>query len=104
MNSKLSCLNLLFCINIPSEYQLFQNYPNPFNPSTTIEYEIKSESFVSLKIYDSGGRQISQLVNSKHKPGAYTVNFEAGGLPSGIYFYELSSDGFAESKKMVLVK
>lgn len=91
---------------IPNRFLLQQNYPNPFNPTTKINYEIKSSGFVSLKIFDLLGKEVASLVNEKQNAGSYTVNFDSFefNLPSGIYFYTLKTDGFTETKKMVLLK
>ena len=93
------------------DFRLFNNYPNPFNPSTTIEYSIPlpenkniSSVPVTLKIYDMLGREIKTLVNKQEKPGNYSVQFNADNLPSGIYFYRLQAGGFAQTKKMILLK
>ncbi len=97
---------------IPANFVLYQNYPNPFNPSTTITYTIPtsetlhatSQQLVQLKIYDVLGREIATLVNKKQPPGRYRVNFNAGNLPSGIYYYRLKTNFFSETKKMLLLK
>jgi len=85
-------------------YYLLQNYPNPFNPSTTIKYKIPEISFVTLKIYDVLGNEISTLVKEEKPAGSYKVKFDASGFPSGIYFYQLQAGSFVETKKMVLLK
>lgn len=91
-------------INMPDEFILYQNYPNPFNPTTKIRYGISKMSFVTLKIYDILGREVTTLVNEEKPGGQYEVEFDASGLPSGIYFYRLISDQFIKTKQMVLVK
>jgi hypothetical protein len=83
---------------------LSQNYPNPFNPSTTIKFQIKDSRFVILKIYDMLGKEIETLVNKNLNAGEYLVTFDGSKFSSGIYFYKLEMDGFAETKKMVLLK
>jgi hypothetical protein len=88
----------------PSEYKLFQNYPNPFNPSTIIKFHIKDSKFVTLKIYDILGKEIATLVNEGLHPGIYEFNFDASKLNSGIYICKMNTDGFTETKKMVLIK
>jgi len=86
-------------------YSLSQNYPNPFNPSTKILYTIPNSDFVTLKIFDILGRDIQTLVNEFQKPGEYSVNFNAGKMPSGIYFYQLQAgNDFKETKKMILIR
>jgi hypothetical protein len=88
----------------PESFNLHQNYPNPFNPTTTIKYQIPELSFVMLKVYDVTGNEISTLVNEKKPAGSYTVEFDAIGLPSGVYFYKLLASSFFETKKMILMK
>jgi hypothetical protein len=88
----------------PEKYSLAQNYPNPFNPSTTIEYSIPQNSFVSLKIYDMTGREISTLVSKQQETGTYIVDWNASKLSSGVYFYRLNAGNFTETKKMILAK
>ena len=85
-------------------FKLWQNYPNPFNPTTTIGYELKTPSDVSLKVYDELGREVATLVEAKQAAGAYQVHFNAAGLASGIYIYRLQVGAFAESRKMMLIK
>ena len=89
---------------IPNEYALEQNYPNPFNPSTTIKFHIPELSFVTLKVYDVLGNEIATLFNEEKSIGSFDINFDATGLPSGIYFYRLRAGSFVETKKMVLMK
>ena len=88
----------------PQSFILYQNYPNPFNPSTTIKYSIEKESFVTLRIYDSLGREVETLVNSKQKTGVYEVDFKPANLSTGIYFYTLHSDQFQSTGKMLLLR
>lgn len=80
------------------------NYPNPFNPTTNIVYQIKEKGFVSLKVFDIIGREVSQLVNEPKEPGAYSVSFDASNLPSGVYIYSLRVNDFVQNKKMTLLK
>ncbi len=89
-------------------YKLGQNYPNPFNPTTKIRFELPKSSFVSLKIYNSLGKEVDELVNQKLSAGVFEETFNASNnasvLPSGVYFYKLITDEFVETKKMLLVK
>jgi len=87
-----------------SGYFLYQNYPNPFNPTTTIAYSIKSSGLVSLKIYDMLGTEVASLVNEVQETDNYSVTFNASNLPSGIYFYTLTSGNFTATKKLILLK
>ena len=86
------------------EFKLHNNYPNPFNPKTTINYSILSSGLVSLKVYDILGNEVANLVNEKKSEGNHTVEFYASELPSGIYFYKLTSGNFTSVKKMILMK
>lgn len=86
------------------EYELLQNYPNPFNPTTKIEFTLKAKSYTELKVYDILGREIQTLIASELEAGMHSVEFDGTNLPSGIYFYRLSSGGFVQTKKMILQK
>jgi endonuclease/exonuclease/phosphatase family metal-dependent hydrolase len=88
----------------PTGFMLEQNFPNPFNPTTSIQYEVGSQQFVSLKVYDVLGNEIATLVNEELPADDYDLNFDATGLPSGLYFYQLKAGNFIETKKMVLLK
>lgn len=88
----------------PLTYKLEQNYPNPFNPSTSIQYEVSSRQFVSLKIYDILGNEIETLVSEEKPAGTYEVTWNAASLPSGVYFYKLQAGNFVETRKMLLLK
>lgn len=90
--------------NVPEKYSLSQNYPNPFNPTTKINFAIPKSGLVSLIVYDVLGREVKALVNEVKTPGAYSVDFNASDLSSGMYFYRLVSNGFVDTKKMMLVK
>ncbi len=90
--------------NNPVGFSLSQNYPNPFNPSTSIQYEIPVSSFVTIKIYNSLGAEISTLVSETKQQGSYDVSWDGTKYPSGVYFYELSAGDFKKRKKMVLIK
>jgi photosystem II stability/assembly factor-like uncharacterized protein len=89
---------------IPENILVEQNYPNPFNPNTTIKYHLSEQRFVTLKVFDAIGNEISTLINEEIPAGFYEIEFNASGLPSGIYFYRLQADSFFEAKKMVLIK
>jgi hypothetical protein len=99
---------------VPSSFKLEQNYPNPFNPTTKIKFDIATNNppfnkggqggLITLKIYDILGREIQTLVNEKLNPGTYEVTFDGSNLASGIYFYQLKSGNFIETKKMLLIK
>jgi hypothetical protein len=88
----------------PESFRLEQNYPNPFNPSTRISFQITTNSFVSLKIYDMLGCEVATLVNEEMKPGSYEMSFGARNLASGTYSYRLSAGSYTEVKRMILMK
>jgi hypothetical protein len=88
----------------PDSYSLAQNYPNPFNPTTTINYQLKFSGRVTLKVYNLLGKEVATLVKEDKPAGSYSVNFDAGKLSSGIYFYRLQSGNFIAAKKMILLK
>jgi len=90
--------------NLPTDYVLKQNYPNPFNPSTMIEFSIKNNSWAKLIVYDMLGREVTTLVNENKSAGTYKVKFDASHLSSGVYLYKLETNGFTQSKKMLLLK
>jgi len=83
---------------------LEQNYPNPFNSSTIIKYSIPVSSFVTLKIYDVLGNEITSLLSEKKTAGSHSIGFEAGDLPSGIYLYQIVAGNFIQVRKMILLK
>lgn len=94
---------------IPSQFNLHQNYPNPFNPETRIKFDILSNakgqtSNVKLIVYDAAGKEIQTLVDANLSSGAYEVNFNSSNIPTGIYFYKLTSQNFTQTKKMILLK
>jgi hypothetical protein len=89
---------------IPSSYRLEQNYPNPFNPSTTIQFSIPEQTFVKLEVFNSLGEKVSTPVSEELNTGNYKIEWEAKGLPSGIYFYKLRTSEFEQTKKLVLLK
>lgn len=89
---------------IPATTRLIGNYPNPFNPTTTIRFDIADEEFVSLRIFDVLGRQLSTLANERMQPGSYSRVLDASSLATGIYFYRLQVGGFVDTRKLVLTK
>ncbi len=89
---------------IPEHFLLEQNYPNPFNPETKINFSIPKSSNISIVVYDILGNEIEVLLKEFKKAGVYQTSFNGSNLPSGIYFYTLSTDEFTETKKMTLLK
>ena len=89
---------------LPERFTLEQNYPNPFNPTTTIEYQLPNAGQVILTVSNLRGEEITRLID-KHQPaGKYQVLWNASHSSSGIYFYRLQSDGFVQTRKMLLLK
>jgi len=86
------------------KYILSQNYPNPFNPETEITFNLAEAGQTLLSVYDTLGQQVEVLVNKRMVPGNYRVTFNAGELPSGIYYYRIQSGAFSQVKKMMLIK
>ncbi|NOS84086.1 MAG: T9SS type A sorting domain-containing protein, partial [Ignavibacteria bacterium] len=89
---------------IPKEYKLYNNHPNPFNPSTNIKFDIPDDAEVNITVYDMLGREVNVLIDEFKQAGSYEVSFDASYLSSGMYFYKLTSAGFTDIKKMVLIK
>jgi hypothetical protein len=95
----------LAAATIPSEFSLAQNYPNPFNPATTISFELPAESRVRLEVYNTLGQVVATLIGGEMRTaGGHTVEFDAAGLPSGVYFYRIHAGSFTAMHKMVLMK
>lgn len=90
--------------DVPADFVLSQNFPNPFNPSTKINYFVPKESFISIKVYDFLGRELTMLVNETKSTGSYEIVFDASNLPSGTYFYTLIGDNYSATKKMIILK
>ena len=88
----------------PAEFSLYQNYPNPFNPSTKITWQSPISSHQTLKIYDVLGNEITTLADEYKEAGRYEVDWNAGNIPSGIYFYQLKVGDFIQTRKMILIK
>lgn len=89
---------------IPSSYILNQNYPNPFNPVTQITYGLPKSGSVKVAIYDILGKEVAVIINGHQDAGKYRFDFNASGLSSGIYFYQLEAGNFTDTKKMVVTK
>jgi len=89
---------------LPTKYQLSQNYPNPFNPETTIDFRIDADSHVNISVFDVNGNLIQELVNEWTESGAHQVKFSGHLIPSGIYFYKMTTKGFTDIRKMTLIQ
>ncbi len=88
----------------PEAYTLYANYPNPFNPVTTIKFDIAKLSFVKLAVYDMTGSEVAVIAENMFHRGQYSFNFDASGLASGVYLYQLRADEYIDTKKMIVVK
>jgi len=88
----------------PGKFELSQNYPNPFNPTTTISFSLPQSGNVTLKIYNTIGEQVAELVKGYKEAGIYSINFDASKLNSGVYIYQISTDNLTQTKKMMLIK
>ncbi|HAB52898.1 MAG TPA: hypothetical protein DCE80_12135, partial [Ignavibacteriales bacterium] len=95
-------------VNEPSvallDYKLLQNHPNPLNPTTTINYQLKENGLVTLKLYNVLGEEIKTLVNEEKTKGRYIYNFDGSDLATGVYIYHLRVNDFISSKKLMLLK
>lgn len=90
--------------NVPSDFRVEQNYPNPFNPSTTIKFSIPTNTRLSLKVYNMLGQEVATLADGEFGAGTYSVQWNATGFASGVYFYRLQAGNRAETKKLMLLK
>ncbi len=89
---------------LPQEFTLYQNYPNPFNPSTMIRYDIPVQGNVNISVFDVLGREVTRLVNGIQQAGEHWVTWNAEGVPSGVYFYRVTTNNFTETKKLLLMR
>ena len=90
--------------NRPSGFVLRQNYPNPFNPSTTIRFSLPRNEYVTLKVFDTMGREIEKLIDKQMEAGDHTVRFDGSRLASGAYYCTIDAGNHRETIKMILVK
>ena len=88
----------------PLEFSLEQNYPNPFNPETTINYELPITDYVEITVFNVLGQKVHSLVNRRQTAGQYSVTFNAEGLPSGLYIYQIKAGNFIQTRKMILLR
>ncbi len=95
-------------VSLPDNFSLNQNYPNPFNPSTKISFDVSKSTRVSIKIFNTLGEMVYELVNKNYDAGSYEIDFSsssiAGGLSSGVYFYRMEAEEFMQTKKMILIR
>ncbi len=88
----------------PSRFWLAQNFPNPFNPSTTIQFSLPQSGHALLRVYNTLGKEVATFVSGNLNAGTHSVNWDASGVPSGVYFYRLQSGQFSQTKKLVLLR
>jgi len=91
-------------VDLPINFYLSQNYPNPFNPETRIDFTLPEKQLVTIRVYNTLGEQVAELVNEEREAGSYSVKFDAANLPSSVYIYRLQTLSFASNKKMTLLK
>ncbi|MFQ5633213.1 MAG: T9SS type A sorting domain-containing protein, partial [bacterium] len=96
-------------VALPETFALLQNYPNPFNPSTNIRYQLPAQAQVKLVVYNILGQEVRRLVDEKKPPGYYTLIWDGRNrhgipVPSGVYYYKITTGDFSASKKMLLIK
>ena len=91
-------------ISLPTDFVLKQNFPNPFNPATQIEFALPYSSMITLKVYNSAGREVAVLANDVYEAGYHQVEFDGTELSSGLYFVNMQSGDISITHKMLLVK
>jgi hypothetical protein len=89
---------------LPDKFSLNPNFPNPFNPVTQINYALPEDIYVTLRVYDVLGREVAKLVDGVEAAGYKTATFDGSHLPSGVYFYRLTTSKYSSIKKMILAK
>ena len=88
----------------PLSFRLEQNFPNPFNPTTSIKYQIPNTKHVTLKVFNMIGQEVATVVDEDQESGYKSVQFDGGGLSSGVYFYQLTAGDFIQTKRLLLLK
>jgi hypothetical protein len=91
-------------VPVPQEVHLEQNYPNPFNSMTVMSYELRVKSGVRLVVYDLLGREVATLISETKEPGKYSVEWNAEGVPTGVYFYRLFTEGGVLTRKAMIIR
>ena len=104
MGAKLKKNDIELTSNLPGEYDMEQNYPNPFNPSTIIKYQLPVNGSVKLEVFDMLGNSVAVLVDEEMSAGYHEIEWNAGGLASGVYFYRFISGNYAKTLKLMLLK
>ena len=91
-------------IGLPKNFELAQNYPNPFNPTTTIDFQLPFTGKTTLEVFSLTGQKVAVLLDQVKEAGYYTINFNAFGIPSGVYFYKLQAGSFTQTRKLIILK
>jgi hypothetical protein len=91
-------------VGIPDNFYLSQNYPNPFNPETRIDFHLPKKQLVIIRVFNTLGEQVAELINEKKEAGSYSLTFDGSNLPSGVYIYRIMTPIFVTNKKMILLK
>jgi hypothetical protein len=89
---------------IPLEFNLSQNYPNPFNPTTIISFSLPRSGNATLEVFNALGEKVATLISGIHEMGVHTVQWDASGQPSGVYFCRLAAGSFTDVKKLLLLR
>ena len=89
---------------MPLSFEVFSNYPNPFNPVTKIRFGVPENSLVKISVYDALGKSIETLVNENLSSGSYEVQFDGSKFAAGVYYCRMTSTGFSDVKKLILLK
>ncbi len=103
-NAAVTSVNNQQSSQLPPSFRLEDNYPNPFNPSTTIKYELPRTSHVTLKVYNILGSEVATLLDEEMSAGVHSVQWDASGVSSGVYLYQLTAGKFVQTRRMVLLR
>ena len=90
--------------DLPNSFALMQNYPNPFNSTTTINYSLPNKNIVTIKLYNVLGKEVATLLKEKKSPGNHKIELNTNNLSSGIYYYQMQTNTFKDTKKLILIK
>jgi hypothetical protein len=90
--------------SLPVVFALHQNYPNPFNPTTSLNYDLPATVHVTLKVFNVLGQEVATLVDKTQTAGRYNVSWNASGVGSGVYFYQILAGSFIDVKKMAIMR
>jgi hypothetical protein len=103
-DTQITSVNESISGDLPNSFALMQNYPNPFNSTTTINYSLPNTSIVTIKLYNFLGKEVTTLLKEKKSYGNYKIELNTNNLPSGIYYYQMNTSSFRDTKKLILIK